>query len=177
MAHRFSTRRYARALFELGVRQDQLDKWQVDLDRVVALSGDPEVLAYLNHPKVSLEAKSALLSRNMQDIAHPILNLVYLLIERDALERLPDVANEYGHQLNEYYGIESGKLSAVVSLDEAAIQKISRRVGDMLKKKVVLEGVIDEKLLGGVVVRIGDTLLDGSIRTALFALKQRLSYA
>lgn len=176
MAHRFLARRYARALFELGVRQDQVDKWQGDLDRVVALSRDPEVLAYLAHPKVSLEAKAALLSRNMKGIAQPVLSLVYLLIEHDALNRLADVASEYHRLMDDYHGIERGKLSAAVVLEEADVERLSRQVESILNKNVVLEGVVDEKLLGGVVVRVGDTLLDGSVRKALSTLRQKLIY-
>ena len=175
MAYQFSAKRYAQALFELGVEHNKLDEWLADLDAVTALSRDAEVLAYLTNPGIGLEAKSALLARNMPALARQVLNLVSLLIERGAAGHLAKVADEYRRMLDEKRGVARGQFAAAVALDEAEVQHLSRQVSGILNKKVALKGVVDEGLLGGVVVRVGDKLLDGSVRTAFATLKQRLS--
>jgi F-type H+-transporting ATPase subunit delta len=172
---RFAARRYARALFELGLAANKLDKWQADLETVTGLTRDPEVAAFLAYPRVSLKDKVELLSRSLEGISPEVLNLTYLLIKEGAAERLDSVASSYSKMLDAKNGLERGSLTTAVPLTEADIRDMDRRIGSILNKKVVLTGKTDPLLLGGFEARVAGKLLDGSTRSALAALKKELS--
>lgn len=175
MHSRFNARRYARALFELGLAGNKLDKWQADLERVAALSHDPEVAAFLAYPRVSLKDKIGLLSRTLGDVSPEVLNLAYLLIKEGAADRLDSISRSYQKMLDAHNGVERGTLTTAVPLAEADVQGLSRRVGSILNKKVILMGEADPSLIGGFQARVAGKLLDGSTRTALATLKKELS--
>jgi F-type H+-transporting ATPase subunit delta len=172
---KFAARRYARALFELGLAGNKLEKWQADIEKVAALSRDPEVAAFLAYPRVSLKDKIGLLSRNLGGVSPEVLNLTYLLIKEGAADRLDIVANSYHKMVDAHNGIERGRLTTAILLTESDVQDLSRRVGTILNKRVVLAGEVAPELLGGFQARVAGKLLDGSTSTALAALKKELS--
>ena len=175
MPSRFSGRRYAQALFELGVAGNKLDKWQADLDKVAALSRDPEVAAFLAYPRVSLKDKVGVLSRALAGVSPEVLNLTYLLVKEGTADKIDVVAKSYQKLLDARNGIERGRLTTAIPLAESDVQDLSRRVGSILNRRVVLAGEADPALLGGFQARVAGKLLDGSIRTALATLKKELS--
>ncbi len=175
MPSRFATRPYARALFELGVAGDKMDKLQSDLEQVAALGRDPEVMAFLAYPRVSLKDKVGLLSRSLVGISHEVLNLTCLLVKEGVADRLEDVTKSFQKMVDTRNGIERGSIITAVPLDDADMQDLNRRVGFILNKKVVLTGKADPSVLGGFEARVGGKLLDGSTRTALATLKKEIS--
>jgi F-type H+-transporting ATPase subunit delta len=172
---RFASQRYARALFELGDSAGKLDKWQEDLARVSAVTGDPEVAAFLAYPRVSIKDKIGMLSRGLTGVSPEVLNLASLLIKEGAAEKLGLVAASFQKLLDARNGIERGTVTTAVALGEPELADISRRVGAIINKKVMLGGVADPALLGGFQARVAGKLLDGSTRTALSELKKELS--
>ena len=175
MSRRFSARRYAQALFELGGTEGKLDKWRSDLEKVAMLGTDPEVVIFLEHPRITQATKSKILSKAAGEIDPEILNLVYIMIKRGILTGLPEVLADFQELIELQQGIERGRLAAPVALSPAEIDKVSSLVGEIMDKKIILDSVVDESLLGGMVVRVAGKLLDGSTRTALADLKQKLS--
>ena len=177
MAKGFAARHYARALFELGSRVDKLDAWQADLTRLTLVVDDPSVAAFLEHPRVGFEEKAGLLTRNLAPVGREPLNLVLLLIERGMVRRLGEVAAAYSQLVDTAHGIERGYFKTAVPVDAAEAAGINRWVSGVLHKNVVLTGQVDAGILGGVTVRVGDKLLDGSTRSALGNLRQKLTQA
>jgi F-type H+-transporting ATPase subunit delta len=175
VARRFYARRYAQAVFDIAREKKELDKWQSDLNKVAALSGDATVLALLEDPKVPFEAKAKLLSGNLGDIEPLALNLVYLLVARGRLGMLGDIAYEYQLLLDSYRGIERAEVTTAVALDAQDITELEERLGAMVGKKVVVEARVDSSLIGGVVARVGGKLLDGSTITKLMAMRKALA--
>jgi F-type H+-transporting ATPase subunit delta len=152
-----------------------LDRWQADLEKVAALGRDPEVAAFLAYPRVSLKDKVGMLSRSLGDISPEVLNLTYLLIKESASDKMDLVAKSYQKLVDAHSGIERGLLTTAIPLTESEVQDMSRRIGSILNKKVVLSGETDPALLGGFEARVAGKLLDGSTRTALATLKKELS--
>ena len=175
MSRRFSARRYAQALFELGASQDKLEKWGSDLARVAGLGSDPQVVAFLEHPRIAAETKERVLSGAAKGISPEVLNLVFILVKRGAVTRLPEVYAAFQKLAELGEGIERGRLTAPVALSQSEVDRVSSLVGEILARKVILDSEVDENLLGGVVVRVAGKLLDGSTRSALAVLKQKLS--
>jgi F-type H+-transporting ATPase subunit delta len=175
VARRFYARRYAQAVFDIAREKKELDKWQSDLDKVAALSGDATVMALLEDPRVPFEAKAKILSGQLGDIEPLALNLVYLLVARGRLGMLGDIADEYRLLLDSYRGIERAEVTTAVALDEKDIAGLEERLGEMVGKKVVVEARVDSSLIGGVVARVGGKLLDGSTITRLMTMRKALA--
>jgi F-type H+-transporting ATPase subunit delta len=175
VARRFYARRYAQAVFDIAREKKELDKWQTDLNKVAALSGDATVMALLEDPRVPFEAKAKILSGQLSDIEPLALNLVYLLIARGRLGMLGDIAYEYQLLLDGYRSIERAEVTTAVALDAQDIAELEERLGEMVGKKVVVEARVDSSLIGGMVARVGGKLLDGSTITKLMAMRKALA--
>ncbi len=175
VARRFSAGRYGRAIFELALEKEELDRWQSDLEKVMSLGQDATIAAYLENPKVHLDDKIRLLSRRLGDIDPLVLNLLYLLLARGRLNMLPDVAHAYQRLLDSYHGIERAEVTTAVPLDDEARLKLSQHLSDIIGKEVLLEPEVDPGLIGGVVVRVAGKLLDGSTQGKLAALRREIT--
>ncbi len=175
MAEKVSARRYAQAVFELDDKEHIAER-QAELEKVANLGKDAIIIAYLENPKIHFEDKSRLLRERLGDVAPMMLNLVYLLITRKRLNILPEIAAEFKRLVDDYNGIERAEVTTAVPLDDEARRNLSKKLGDIIGKKVVIEPeYVDPSLIGGVVVRVAGKLMDGSTQGKLEALKKKIS--
>ena len=174
MARRVHTKRYSQAVFSIALETNQLDRWQSDLKRIASLAEDATLIAWLESPKFHFDAKAKLLSELLGDINPLALNLAYLLVTRGRLSMVGDIADEYQQLLDSYRGIEWAEVITAVPLDNEDKRRLAERLGAVVNKKVVLKSEVDSSLIGGVIARVGDKLLDGSTRSKLVALKREL---
>jgi F-type H+-transporting ATPase subunit delta len=175
VAKKFSARRYAQALFAVAQGKNKADELLVELQSIEQLNQDKVIAAYLGNPAISFKKKESVLSGKFAGIDTAVVNLVYLLLANGRINMLGEVADEYKHMVDDSKGIERAEVITAVPLDDKARQKISTRLGDMLGKKVVIEPEsTDPELLGGVIVKVGGKLLDGSTRSALNVLKKEI---
>ena len=175
MARKIYARRYSQAVFSIALERNELDRWQSDLRKIASLGGDAAFIALLENPKVRFEDKTRLLSAQLGDINPLALNLVNLLLTRGKLNMAGDIADEYQHLLNSYRGIEQAEVITAIPLDDEDKQRLEKRLGAVVGKKVVLKHEVDSGLIGGIVARIGGKLLDGSTSSKLIALKNELT--
>ena len=174
MARRVYAKRYSQAVFNIALETNQLDRWQSDLKKIASLSDDATLIAWLESPKFHFDNKARLLSEQLGDINPLALNLVYLLVARGRLSMVGDITDEYQRLLDSYRGIERAKVTTAILLDDDDKQKLGERLGAVVGRKVVLKPEVDSSLIGGIIARIGDKLLDGSTRSKLEALKNEL---
>jgi F-type H+-transporting ATPase subunit delta len=175
MAKKHSARRYARAAFDIALKQQRLDEWQSGLEQVGQLAEDKEVTAYLESPDIRFEDKAGLLTEQLGEVEPLVLNLVQLLLERGGFAIIPEVVSEYRRLLDEQRNIERAEATTAVPLDEEDEKRLAKQLEDITGKQVVLEHRLDPELIGGVVVRVAGKLMDGSTRGRLQALKRELS--
>ena len=174
MAVKGSARRYARAVFELD-EKDRIAEWQADLDKIINIGKDATIATYLENPKIHFEDKARLLHERLGDVNPMILNLVYILLIRSRLDMLPEIANEYQRLVDNYQGVERAEVTTALPLDDETRAKLSREIGKLIGKKVILKTeCVDPDLIGGVVVKVAGKLLDGSTRGKLAALKKEI---
>ncbi len=173
MPRKFNARRYAQAVFEIALEKNELERWQGDMQTLVAAVGDETFLAVLESPKIKFEAKSRLLSR-LGGVGPLALNLVMMLVARGGVNMIPEIAAEYRRMLDEYHGIQTAAIVTAVPLDDEDKEMLAANLGAMVGKKVVLEPAVDPDIIGGIVARVGGKLLDGSTRSKLTALKKEL---
>ncbi len=174
MAKRFYARRYSQAVFNIALEKKELDRWQSDLRRIASLGENAALVAWFESPKLHFDDKAKLLSERLGDINPLALNLACLLVTRGRLGMIGDIADEYQHLLDDYRGIEQAEVTTAIPLDDKDKLRLEERLGIVVGKKVVLKTEVDTSLIGGIIARIGDKLIDGSTRSKLEALKREL---
>ena len=170
-----AARRYAEAAFQLASRDDALDAYDDGLDLAVQVLAGDEAREIVRNParplRERIEFVSGMLERRVPE---PVLKLVGLLVERGRIDRLPAVAADYRRLLNRERGVIEAVATAAAPLTSDETVALQRKVAEMTGRTVDLRIEIDESLIGGLTVRVGDTLYDASVRGRLERLRERL---
>ena len=174
MARVTSGKRYAQAVFELALEDGKLDNWQASLRRIAELTTDEKLVALLEHPRVPFETKKAVLAEFLGTTNQLALNLAYLLVHKHRLNIAADISQQYDRLLDAHYGIEHVAVVTALPLDDEDRRSISSRFEKMIGHKVVIDVQVDPAIVGGIKARIDDTLIDGSVKSTLEALRKRL---
>ena len=172
MANRLSGQRYAQAIFELAEQHEQLEPWDQELRLAADVLGDEEFGLFLRHAEVPLERKIAAINQVLSETHAMVRNLVALLVNRGGVDAMRDVQEAYTNLLDERLGRQRVEVTAAVELEQAELDRITDLVGRMVGKEVVVTASVDESILGGLIIQIGDQLLDGSASSALERLRQ-----
>ena len=106
-----------------------------------------------------------------------VLSLAHLLLRRGRTALGPQIAEAYEEMLDEAKGIAHALVTSAIPLSEEDVTTVIRRLSEITGQEVAVETEVDENILGGLVVRIGDRLIDGSTKSRLEALKHQLSGA
>jgi F-type H+-transporting ATPase subunit delta len=169
-------RRYALALFQLVKEQELIDTVEEEL-RVVkeVFFGNEDLRAVLESPKISREKKKEILSSAFASVNPLVLNTLMLLVDRHRENEIMDVASEFSELANEERGIEAANVYSIRPLtdDERNALSVSfaKKIG---KKSLQIENFVVSDLLGGIKVRIGNRIFDGSLRGKLDRLERTL---
>jgi F-type H+-transporting ATPase subunit delta len=176
MARVTSGKRYAQAAFKLALEKGELDSWQASLRKIADIITDEKLMALLENPKLPFEAKKALLAELLGKKINPLaLNLAYLLVHKGRLGIAGDISQQYDRLLDAHYGIEHVEVITALPLDDEERERISSRFEEITRHKVTIDAQVDPSLVGGIKARIGDTLIDGSVKGKLGALKKSLA--
>jgi F-type H+-transporting ATPase subunit delta len=171
-----AAKRYAQAAFFVAKEHDQLDEWERQLAQLSATLAIPESEEFFEHPAVPPEAKQEALRTMIRgEDQQSVRNLMLLLLERDRLQQLPQIAEVFHSLVLEDRGIAVASVTTAVELQPEELELIRNRLRQMVGKEVQITTRVDPEIIGGIVVRIGDMLLDGSVRTQLKQLRQRMS--
>jgi len=174
MARVTSGKRYAQAAFKLALEKGELDSWQASLRKIVDITTDGKLVVLLENPKLPFEAKKALLAELLGKINPLALNLAYLLVHKDKLGIAGDISQQYDRLLDTYRGIEHVEVITALPLDDEDREKISSRFGEIIGHKVIIDAQVDPSIVGGIKAKIGDTLIDGSVKSKLGTLRKSL---
>lgn len=169
-----SARRYADALFGIALERDALDDWAAELRRISATVQNPEAARVLASPRGGLQAKRRVLEALVGPITREIFALVNILLERRRITLLPALADAFADRLRAHRGIELAHLTSAVELSESERDLLAERLATYLGRKVEVETQVDPEIIGGVVARVRDQLIDASVRGRLQALRKRL---
>jgi F-type H+-transporting ATPase subunit delta len=170
-----AARRYAEAAFEVATRDGTFERWRADLDLAATLAGDQRSLHVLANPAIPTERRAAALDALLGDrVSAQAANLVRLLLRRGRIEDLPRVAAEYRRLDDERQGITHATATSALELTQDEIRELTARLEQSTGGRIALDIEIDPSLLGGLVVRVGDRLIDGSVRGRLERLRNQL---
>jgi len=170
-----AVRRYAEAAFEVAVRDKTVDRWRSELETAAAIVADPRVGHALANPSTPLEERTATAEATFAKIvSRPVLNLIGLMLRRGRIEQLPRLLAEFRGLDNARQGITLATATSASPLKEDEVRALTERVEQLTGGRVELDVQVDPSLLGGLVVRVGDRLIDGSVRSRLERLRYRL---
>lgn len=171
-----AARRYAEAAFQLADRDGALDAWAEGLALAARFATDERAARVVDNPAIPHAERQAVVARLLEGrVAPGVLNLARLLAQRGRFETLPAIAAEYARLLNRRRGIVEAVVTSAQPLtaDETAALRV--RVEAMTGSGVELRTEVDPSLIGGLTVRVGDQLLDASLRGRLERLRHQLA--
>ena len=170
-----AAKRYAQAVFSLGQEQGTLDAWGEDLAMLSRIVADNRIATYLINPSVAaerrIEALESSLGTNVQPEAR---NLARMLIERNRTMLIPQIREMFDAQLRAERGIAVAEVTTAERLTDAERDDVRKRLETMTGKKVELLLRFDPEIIGGIIIRIGDQVIDGSVRNKLEKMRSRL---
>jgi F-type H+-transporting ATPase subunit delta len=170
-----AARRYAEAAFEVAQRDGTVETWRSELDAAGEIAADDQVGRMLGNPAVALETRIEMAESIFgKTVSKPVLNLIGLMLRRGRIEQLPRVAAEYRRLDNARQGITLATATSAAPLSPDEVQALTARMEQLTGGRVELDLRTDPSLLGGLVVRIGDRLIDGSVRGRLERLRNQL---
>lgn len=169
-----SGKRYAQAAFELAKERGELEDWKAGLEKLADVAKDEKLMVLLENPKLPFALKRGLLEQRLGQVNPLVTNLACLLVSRGILKNAESISREYSKLVDIYHGVEHAEVTTAVPLSKEESEGFSRRLEEMLGRKVIVETQVNPSLLGGFRAKIGDTLIDGSVRNKLESLRKSL---
>jgi F-type H+-transporting ATPase subunit delta len=173
---RSTARRYAEAAFEIAERDDSMETWLAAFALAEERLTDPGVMRLLANPAIPASSRIEALGRIIgEEVRGTQRNLLALLVRRGRFEQLPAVAREFRRLYRRREGIVEATVTSAATLDAAEATALRGRLEAVTGQRIELEQQVDPELLGGVQVRVGDQLIDGSVRGRLERLRNQLT--
>ncbi|EDY87230.1 ATP synthase F1, delta subunit [gamma proteobacterium HTCC5015] len=170
-----AARPYARAVFELAHKDESYEAWNGQLQFLAAVAAEPRVQSLLTSPSMRNEERAdAFIKLCEGHIDDNGANLVRVMSDNRRLALLPAVAELFRELSDEAQGIVDAQVTGAFEVTSDQQEAIKKALGEKLGKKITLDCVTDESLVGGIVIRAGDIVIDGSVRTRVAQLAAQL---
>ena len=177
MTNQILAKRYAKALLTLGREDGNYEKYGEELDQFATFWQEtPEFADAASNPMYAKENRKVICSTVVDKMGFsPVFkSLLDLMLEKNRLSIITEVRTFYEKLLDEMAKISRAKVTSAIPLTEEALESIKGSLEKTVGHSVVVEAEVDPELIGGVVARVGDLVLDGSVRTQLTSIKETL---
>ncbi len=169
---------YARSLFEVAQDQDKLDDVREQIGQFAdALEETRELAVFFFSPYFSTEEKKEGLDTALVDADPVVRNFLAVLIENHRMPALFRVRRELDRMWQEENKLLPVQITSAIELDKAVASRIGDEIGRQTGRKVELTSTVDPDVLGGIVLRVGNSILDASVRTRLERLRKQVARA
>ena len=171
------TRRYAKALVEIGMEEKAVEAYADELAKVKEILSQEELLSQLlDNPTLALDKKQAMLAEVYKalELAEGMVKFLGLLLSKGRLCFLSQIEESYRRQADELSGILSAKITAATALDDVQQQAIASGLEKRTGKQIALTVEVNPDLIGGLQAEIGGRLFDGSVKTQLKRIEESL---
>ncbi|HZH90730.1 MAG TPA: ATP synthase F1 subunit delta [Pyrinomonadaceae bacterium] len=171
-------RRYAAALADVVIAQGEAREVQEELNIWAQMMEDNSgLLEVFRNPTIPYEQKRNLLNTLIARtrVRPTTANFLQVLLQNHRLSELKEINERFALQLDERSGVVSAQVTTARVVPEATKETLRAQIGTLTGKKVRLQFAVDEELIGGIVTRIGSTVYDGSVRTQLQQIKQKMA--
>jgi F-type H+-transporting ATPase subunit delta len=172
-----AARRYAEAAYLIAREAKKEDAWRAGLQSIAALFGNPDAQRVFASSSTPAENKRQLVEKSLEGLDPDVLNLARLLLRRGRTMLGPQISQAYEEILDRANAISHALVTSAVPLNQDELAAVQRKLEELTGGTVIVQTEVEEGILGGLIVRIGDRLIDGSTRSRLVALKQRLAGA
>lgn len=169
-------RNYAETLFELARRNDSTQEYGDALETVAGLLEDvSRFRTFVETPRIDDEVKKSVIRKVLADrTPRHVVNFVLTTIDKRRQHLLREIFQEYLLLLDDHLGREHVEVTVARPLDDTTAQMVSERLSKILGRQAIPHVRVKPEILGGLVVRTGDTIYDGSVRRRLEGLRRRL---
>ena len=169
-------RNYAETLLVLATRAEDLRGWGKMLTDVAsAMRENPSLKLFLESPRVSAAQKSGVIGKAFTDrMPRLMLRFIQTLVMHRRQMLIPEIATEYLNLVDEAEGRIHARVTVAKETDEAGRDAIANHLSRVFGKQVVPHLTVDPSIMGGVVVHVGDTVLDGSVKKRLASLRRKM---
>jgi len=164
---------YARRALESAARSNQFERWRDDLRTAASLPAG-EVVQCCRWVGDDFVAERSALPEHVGNVLPEVADFVCLLARHGKEASLPDVAIEYARLLDEYYGIRHALVVSAIPLDDETLRHVATRLNELTGTEHVLDVRVDPSIIGGLVIRIGDRVIDRSVKARLSSLRQHV---
>lgn len=171
-------RRYARALLEIGLEEKNLEELGKEVsDLAAAVASSSELTETLTNPAFPRSDRDKILSAVLSRLgaSQTTVNFTRLLLDRERVAALPDIARELAVLIDENAGRVRAVITAARPLSSAQLSRLIKALEELSGKKILAETREDPALIGGVVAKVGDQVYDGSLRTQLSQLRRSMA--
>src|SRR6266496_726188 len=168
-------RRYAGAIFEIARKEKTLDRTLEDVKEITRLFAIRKLAYLLREPKIPAQRKETAMRQTLASKVLPTsLNLALLVVQRELVDLMPNIARELNQLVLDHKNEAKAEVTTATQLDETTQSQVQRALERMTGKKIMLETRVQPNILGGVVARVGDQVIDGSVERRLKLLQQQL---
>ena len=169
--------RYAQALFEVGEETQTTNELYQELSElVVILNENKDLYNFLKSPLIGREDKKNVMKNIFENqLSDNMNNFLKIVIDKDRMSAIENIKESYKNLLNDKNNILEGTVVTAVSLNEQEIKDLEKNLSIKYNKNVTLNNVVDETILGGVLVKLGNQEIDGTVKTRLAKIKKQLS--
>ena len=170
-------KRYATALFDLAASEGAMAKYEEEVKVIVkALHDEPDFMAVLQDHKVTRENKVSIVENVFTDkVSAPIVGLLVLLVNKGRQAEIINVLEAFLDMVKAESGIIKAVVTSAVPLKEAQLEALKEKLEASTKSKIELETIVDSSIIAGLIVRVGDKVVDASYKGELQTLKKQLS--
>lgn len=174
--YEYLDRRYAQALYDVAVSKDSVDKYIKDLIEIDNLiDNNPKVANVIKHPEISTkEKKKFFITLLKGKVDEDLLTFILLLIEKDRILFLKEKIRELRKIDFEHRNIKVARITVTKPLSESQRNRLIENLEKKYEMNIILDETVDEKILGGIIIKIDEDLIDGSVRTKLDDVKNSL---
>ena len=175
MARSVSARRYAQAIYQLALEKDHLENWIEDLSVLAASVSDELFVSFADSPKVETDQKTAVIKEAFAGtVSELAMNLVCLLAARSSVSSLPAIADSFQELVDVEKGLVRAEITSAITLTDDQRTSITTALTNIVGKELTVTTRVDESIVGGFVAKVGDRLIDGSLKTRLEDMKREL---
>jgi F-type H+-transporting ATPase subunit delta len=169
---------YARSLFEVAKERGTLDEVREQLGQFAdALDQNRELATFFFSPYFSTKEKEEALDGLLEDADPTLVNLLKVLIENHRMPAIFRIRRELDRLWEEEHKLLPVQITSAVPLDDATVERVGREIGEQTGREVELTTNVDPDVLGGIVLRVGNQILDASIRNRLDQLRRQVAKA
>lgn len=167
-------KRYAQAAFEIARDRGTPDEWAADLRLLAAVIGDPRAAAFLSDTRATLSERHRFLEKTLEGVDPLVLNLAKLLVAKGRVAIVPQVVEAYENLVDEHRGVSHAEVITAVPLSDDEKRAVEEKLSELTGTKVIARLEVQPEIVGGLLARVGDRLIDGSTRGRLLALRSTL---